>query len=218
VIAAVSSEVWLPILTLLLGYAFSLITEAVRDRRQSERERQAREAEREAIKDAQTEEADRRRKEFQRETLLELQEVLHDLGRTYGHQHYADVRNARRTGFWKQGPSISEETTKMSEEANRRSNILLARIDDERLRELVRTMKDAGANLLLAISEQESADYADRSIAAFAEANERASGSFFGRRTRRQAHRGEPAPDAPSGRALSRAPRPSERRGRTSSS
>jgi hypothetical protein len=172
-ILAVGSEVWLPILTLVLGYVFSLVTEAVRDRRQTDRERQAREDEREAVRAAQTEEVDRRRHEFQRSTLLELQEVLHDLGRTYGHEHHVDVMNYRRTGSWRPRPLLGEEMNKMSEEANKQSNILLARIDDEPLRGLVRAMKDAGSRITLAESEEESTDCLMRSSDTFLEANER---------------------------------------------
>src|SRR5688500_1707718 len=62
------AEVWLPLLTLVLGYVGSIVTEDRRDRRAAERERSARSAERD------TNRADREA-DFQRETLLDLQDA-----------------------------------------------------------------------------------------------------------------------------------------------
>jgi hypothetical protein len=53
-----NAETWLPIVTLVLGWAGAQITEVLRDRRTSDRELQA------------------RRAELQRSTLLDLQDVL----------------------------------------------------------------------------------------------------------------------------------------------
>jgi hypothetical protein len=166
-------EVWLPLLTLVLGYAFSQVTEAVRNRWQSDRERRAREDERAAVKPAQEEAGECRRRDFQRETLLELQEVLHDLGRAYGAEHFVDVNHGRETGSWAPKAKVGEEINTQSFEANRRSNILVARIDDEELRDHVRAMKDAGGRITLARSEPESNEAMDRSFEAFQRANER---------------------------------------------
>ena len=58
---AMKAETWLPILTLVLGWAGAQVTEVLKDRRASNRERQARQA------------------ELQRTTLLALQDVLLDL-------------------------------------------------------------------------------------------------------------------------------------------
>ena len=143
-------------MTLVLGYVFSLITEAARDRRQSRRESQAREDERAAMRAAAQEAEERRRREFQRETLLELQEVLHDLGRAYGAEHHVDIMHGRETGSWHPKPMLSEEINKQGLEASQRSNILLARIDDVALRQYVQAMKDAGSRITQARSEPES--------------------------------------------------------------
>jgi hypothetical protein len=56
------AETWLPILTLVLGWGLAQVTEVLRDRRATNRDRLA------------------RRAELQRMTLLELQEALADLG------------------------------------------------------------------------------------------------------------------------------------------
>lgn len=56
-----NAETWLPILTLILGWAGAQITDLIRDRRTNDRERQI------------------RRSEMQRATLLELQDALLEL-------------------------------------------------------------------------------------------------------------------------------------------
>jgi hypothetical protein len=56
------AETWLPILTLVLGWGLAQVTEVLRDRRATNRDRLA------------------RRAELQRMTLLELQEALADQG------------------------------------------------------------------------------------------------------------------------------------------
>jgi hypothetical protein len=98
VLGAISSNVWIPIATLLLGYIASLVTEALRDRRLSDREREARAAEREAVRESHERERIERRKDFQRETLLHLQDVLLQLVRTFGEEHNQDVMLSRKAG------------------------------------------------------------------------------------------------------------------------
>lgn len=70
-------EILFPIATLILGYVGSLLTEAWRERRVREREREARRAERQH-------EVDRRRIEFQRTTLMDLQVAAQRVGRVAG--------------------------------------------------------------------------------------------------------------------------------------
>lgn len=103
-----SSQIWLPIVTLALGYVFSLVTEAFRDRRQSRRERDARAAEREDARASLEQERADRRNQFQRETLLELQEVLHDLGRAFGREYHQDAMTAKAAGKWDPAPFLGE--------------------------------------------------------------------------------------------------------------
>ena len=170
---AISQNVWLPLATLVGGYLFSLLTEAFRDKRQRDREERQREDEREVREAERRQEAEDRRREFQRNTLLELQEVLHDLGRVQGHENYLDVMNFRKTGSWKPRPLLGEEMNNKALEAARRSNILLARVDDDTLRDLVRAMKDAGSKITFAESEEESNSAIRRSMEEFQKANER---------------------------------------------
>lgn len=124
-------------------------------------------------KAAQIEADERRRRDFQRETLLELQEVLHELGRAYAALHYADVSHFRKAGSWTPRPMLGEELNERSMEAHRRSSTLVARIDDDLLRGFVRELKDRGFDLLSAKSEEQSGEALDKSWDAFAEANER---------------------------------------------
>jgi hypothetical protein len=173
VISAIGSEVWLPILTLVLGYVFSLITEAVRDRRQSEREKQTRADERDAVKAARLEEVDQRRREFQRATLLELQEVLYELGRTVSQSYVAALREFRRIGSWSPVPAIDDDADKNQADMNRRSNILVARIEDEQLQTLVRGMKDASAAVVFAASEPDATKAIQRFMATHERIDER---------------------------------------------
>jgi hypothetical protein len=67
-------ETWLPLVTLALGWAGAQITEILRDRRTSDRERQARQG------------------ELQRATLLDLQDALLELSnRTSEVQHMPET-------------------------------------------------------------------------------------------------------------------------------
>jgi hypothetical protein len=58
-------------------------------------------------------------------------------------------------------------------EANRRSNILLARVDDDVLRGFVQELKDAGLGILFAKSEEESREALAQSSVPFGHANQR---------------------------------------------
>src|SRR5256885_15374250 len=86
-----SMTVWFPIVTLLLGYILSSISESVRHRRTLEREREAREAER-------RDKALEPRATFQPATLLEIQDGLIDLKRTSRAHHHQDINALNRTG------------------------------------------------------------------------------------------------------------------------
>lgn len=164
------TEVWVPIVTLILGYASSLVTEAQRDKRASTREREAREAEREEVRNALERERRDRHVRFQQETLLELQEVLHKLMRTYGEEHHQDVMTSRRAGEWRQfqlGGDISDRGF----QATQRINILSARVDDGQVRLLVTAMEESGNRLMLAQSEAESSALLSESGEAFNQVN-----------------------------------------------
>jgi len=121
--------VWFPIVTLLLGYILSSISESVRHRRTLEREREAREAER-------RDKAFERRVTFQRATLLELQDAIMDLMRTSGAMHHQDIMALKRTGQW-QKQFYGDELSEAHRLAMARTTVLTVRVRDIRVRELV---------------------------------------------------------------------------------
>jgi len=172
-VLGVSSDVWLPILSLVLGYAFALLTEAFRDGRQRQREEAARTADRQAAREAKREELEQRHREFQRQTLLKLQEALHDLGRVYGEEHHADVMHGRKQGSWRPRAILGEELNLRAAATERRVNILASRVDDEGVRALAARMREAGSRLTFANSEDESFALLQSSIEPFGPLNDR---------------------------------------------
>jgi hypothetical protein len=73
----------LPVVTLILGFAISAVTDWIKYPRDSERERAARlETRRDQLSE--------QRRSFQRQTLLDLQEAIQDLARATGAAHVQD--------------------------------------------------------------------------------------------------------------------------------
>src|SRR5712692_6961303 len=117
--------VWFPIVTLLLGYILSSISESVRHRRAVEREREAREAER-------RDKAFERRVTFQRATLLELQDAIMGLMRTSGAMHHKDIMALNQTGQW-QKELFGDELSEANRLAMARTTVLTVRVRDARV-------------------------------------------------------------------------------------
>src|SRR5260370_41397148 len=86
-----SMAVLFPIVTLLLGYILSSISESVRHRRALEREREAREAERRDKEFG-------RRVTFQRGTTLDLQDAVMGLMRTSGGLYHKKIMALEQKG------------------------------------------------------------------------------------------------------------------------
>jgi hypothetical protein len=113
-------ETWLPIITLALGWAAGLATEALRDRRAREREREA------------------LRAEHQRATLMDLQVALEEL-----HTRTSDLIHARMRVRSEPEITKQEMQEKEWEARNRRIEIrakvslLATRVEDEEARDLV---------------------------------------------------------------------------------
>ena len=117
------TDIWLPLATLVLGWAGSQVTEVLRDRRIATQERLA------------------RRAELQRTTLLELQDALLEL-----------LRGAAGTEFIMLTDLEDEEQRKQIAQANvkvavarGRVELLISRVDDDRVRELATAL--ASVNL-----------------------------------------------------------------------
>ncbi len=149
------TDVWLPIATLILGYAGSLITESRRDARVRARDREAREAARQTTRDE-------RRDELQRRTLLELQDALANFTRVSFQMHTEGRRNSR-----------SEERALL---ATVQLNVLATRLLDDELRALVQSVQAASEAITIAPrGSPEEADRAEETITErFTKANDRA--------------------------------------------
>src|SRR5260370_11596714 len=132
--------VWFPIVTLLLGYILSSISESVRHRRALEREREAREAE-------SRDKAFERRVTFQRATLLELQDAIMGLMRTSGAMHHKDIMALKRTGEW-QKQMYGEELSEASGLAMAQTTVLAGRVRDAKVRGLVTRLEDCATDAL----------------------------------------------------------------------
>jgi hypothetical protein len=112
------ADIWLPLATLVLGWAGAQVTEALRDRRTTTRERLA------------------RRAELQRTTLLELQDALRELDR--------HVSTALAGRFYGARNPTSEKAREMAAEAERHMYeaengvvLLVSRLLDAKARDLV---------------------------------------------------------------------------------
>lgn len=144
------SATWLPIATLVGGYAGALTTESFRDARQRRREIEAREADR-------VREVDSLHQQFQRETLLELQQAMADMARATGAIHHQDVvayRNAGGTNpFTRQ--QVPGDLNQRSFEAMQKTMLLMARVDHEGLRANIKSLRELVTKVLLAQSESE---------------------------------------------------------------
>jgi uncharacterized coiled-coil protein SlyX len=131
--AAASTVGWFPAFTALLGFVTSSILEWLRDRRASEREREAREAARRV-------QQFERRANFQRETLINLQDAVVKLSRTAGRMHHLATMEQRKTGKWG-GHLFSEDLDDDAHHANVTIMVLTSRVRDDRIREMAETFR-----------------------------------------------------------------------------
>ena len=131
---------WFPLLTALLGYLTSAISERFRDERALKRDKAAAAAtsvrEREARTAARRDLMIERRIVFQRETLLNLQDAIVKLTRAAGRMHHLDEIEHRKSGKWA-GMLFPDDLDASSHEANVTIMVLTARVRDDRIRELV---------------------------------------------------------------------------------
>jgi hypothetical protein len=115
---AMDPDIWLPLATLVLGWAGAQVTEILRDRRTTTRERLA------------------RRAELQRTTLLELQEGLGAVWRGF---------LALQLEEWERDPSGHfAEASREHALIVPRVLLLASRVEDERVRESATALAKAG--------------------------------------------------------------------------
>jgi hypothetical protein len=135
-------QIIFPFITLLLGYFGSLFTEWRRDKRLEEREKKTREALREQV-------IEDRRSSFQRETLLELSDILYDLGSKVSEIN--DYYKKNGAGKLSIESFISEEFSRIQIKISR----LRVRILDENLRKLVHDTQGNSFKVIFAKNEVE---------------------------------------------------------------
>jgi hypothetical protein len=143
-IAGISSEIWFPVVTLILGALLKGAFDTLADTRRANRERAAREHE-------QRRAAQLRRIEFQRETLLNLQDLISAQARTCGKMHVHDIHNRGAPGGWASvplDPEISEQFRHHQSELAR----LCVRVRDNALREKAKEFSAACTQIVLARS------------------------------------------------------------------
>jgi hypothetical protein len=126
------AEIWLPILTLAIGWAGAQATEMLRDRRTSEREREASKREREA-----------RQAELQRGTLLELQDALLKVSNSAGDAHAASFVTTAVNDRGEPSKQIAEDREREARDRLSRANdgarLLASRVQDDQARQAVKT-------------------------------------------------------------------------------
>jgi hypothetical protein len=141
------TETWLPILTLGLGWGLAQLTEVLKDRRASNRERQARQA------------------ELQRATLLSLQDALLELSNLAGDANLAlfaitleDARDHANPAAKRKAEEDERQARHRVWEATAKTELLLSRVQDQRARNeatlLVHTVD------MVATSDKEASDEA----------------------------------------------------------
>jgi hypothetical protein len=124
---------WFPVLTLLLGFATKSLSDWLENRRNTRRERAAREAVR-------REQLFERRTSFQRQTLLEIQEASMQLVRSVGAIHHEDKMAYRSTGEWGK-QRVGDDLSEANRLAQARTGMLAARVRDDTIRELIGKLK-----------------------------------------------------------------------------
>jgi hypothetical protein len=130
------SDIWLPLATLIGGWGLAQVTEVLRDRRASGRDRQARQA------------------DLQRTTLLALQDTLLELfsltgpaqGAFFGYHRNHPNESAR-----KQAVARLVETHQQFKDADARARLLISRIEDDEVRQSATLFLDA-AGIVLKLS------------------------------------------------------------------
>jgi hypothetical protein len=136
----ITTSIWFPVLTLLLGYATKSLSEWLEYRRTTRREREAREAVR-------RDQLFERRTTFQRQTLLDLQETSVQLLRSVVRITVIDKSAYHSTGEWsKQLPDGLGEDNRL---AQARIGMLGARVRDDAIRELLAKLKTHSVQAIL---------------------------------------------------------------------
>jgi hypothetical protein len=136
----------LPVVTLVIGYLLKSSSDWVQHRRTLNRDRETRQADRSA-------QLAERRTDFQRQTLLDLQEAVMDVARTTGAMHHHDQMGYRNTGQW-QRALYPADLDAAAAAAMRHTSILMVRVRDVFVRELVRRFREHSARVTTRASKE----------------------------------------------------------------
>lgn len=153
--SSILTEGWFPVLTLLIGFGTHSVSEWLRDRRTSKRDREARAA---ARRDQRLE----HRTTFQRQTLLELQETALDMSRFTGRIWHLDRMASRQSGKWQQ-QLVPDDLDEGYRAAQARTFMLGSRARDVSIRDSVDKFKACSAEVVYS-STREDAERAMRSL------------------------------------------------------
>jgi hypothetical protein len=161
----ITTSSWFPVLTLLLGYATKSLTDWLEHRRNTRREREAREAVR-------RDQLFERRTSFQRQTLLDLQEASMQLARSVGAIHHQDKMAYRSTGKWSK-QLLGDELSEGNRLAQARTGLLGARVRDDTIRELIDKLKTYSAEVINSPTPEDSERAESSMTVVFDELNQR---------------------------------------------
>lgn len=148
VIFGVPHEVWFPVVSVLLGFLGKGVLDAFGDNRRARLDAETRRQERSNA-------AKLRRVEFQRSVLIELQEVIQQLGRFAGRAHFADATAYHEAGVWG-NTGLPEDISDGSAVAQGRAALLSARLEDRTVAEVVDQFRHRVTIVLIARNSAES--------------------------------------------------------------
>jgi hypothetical protein len=174
----VRSEVWLPIVTLVLGYVGTLFTEGRRDARARRIAEESRLSDR---ADAQQQ----RQESFELEALTRALTTLQDFARAVSRAHIVDSMTARETGVYA-GTLLSEEDNDHLFRANVAFGAATSLVLDDDVRAALERAGEAGNAVSLMLrstvpqAEQRFLDFLDRALEARSLAAERLRGIYKG--------------------------------------
>ena len=149
-VATSAAASWFPAFTALLGsllgFVTAVVSEWLKDRRASAREREAREAERRMR-------LSERRRNFQRETLLPLQDAVAKLTRAAGRINHLDKMTYYSTGKWG-GFQLPADLDDDAHYANVTLMVLTSRVRDDCIRKMVNTFRSHASCVGITVTEQ----------------------------------------------------------------
>lgn len=144
-----TTVIWFPVVTAFGGFILAAISEYLRDRRATTRERDARNA----VRHLQQLE---RRTNFQRQTLLDLQEAAQQLGRSCGTTYFIKHERFLQTGKWEnEDLPLPDDLNEDLRQAVTKTIMLSARVRNDGVREMAGTFKRFATGIATASSKSD---------------------------------------------------------------